>query len=137
MSAAKPVYTGSCFCKTVGFESRGELGSMSNCHCTDCRTSHAAAFATYIDAPRDGFRFTRGESNLTTYQAPSGTKRSFCKTCGTILTCHGEGFFELSAAAIDTPFDRKPEYHGYVRSKAAWYEILDGRPQYSRNKGDA
>lgn len=134
MSAATPTYRGSCLCKAVEFEVQGELGSMSNCHCTDCRKSHAAAFATYIDAPKSGVRFARGEGNLTTYQAASGTKRSFCRTCGTIVTCWGEGFLEISAAAIDTPFDRTIEYHGYVRSRAPWYDILDGKPQYKTTK---
>jgi len=134
MSAATSTSKGSCFCQAVQYEVRGDLGSISNCHCTDCRRSHAAAFATYIDAPREGFKFTKGEKDLTTYQALSGTKRSFCRICGTILLCHGEGFFELSASTLDTPFERRPEWHGYVRSKAPWYDILDGKPQYKTTK---
>ncbi len=134
---AGETYKGSCFCGRVSYEIKGPIGPMSNCYCTDCRKSHAAAFATYIDAPRGGFTFTKGEDQLQTYKAPSGTKRSFCKTCGSIVTCWGDGdtkFLEISASTLDTPTDLKPEYHGYVRSKPSWYDILDKRPQYKTNK---
>jgi hypothetical protein len=133
MSTGKTVHKGSCFCGRVTYEIKGKIGPMSHCHCTDCRKSHAAAFATYIDVPRDGFTFLKGEDQIQTYKAPSGTKRSFCRTCGSILTCWGDGekkFLEISASTLDTPTDLKPVSHGFVRSKASWYDILDRAPQY-------
>ncbi len=132
-------YRGSCLCGRVAFEVRGTLGPMSNCHCTDCRKSHAAAFATYVDVPKGGLIFLKGEDHLQTYKAASGTNRSFCRTCGTIVTCWSDGtpaFMEISASALDTPTDLKPIYHGFVRSKASWFEITDSIPQYRTNKED-
>ncbi|HEU4400883.1 MAG TPA: GFA family protein [Candidatus Polarisedimenticolia bacterium] len=139
MPASTTVHKGSCFCGKVRFEIKGAIGPMSNCHCTDCRKSHAAAFATYIDVPQGALTFKKGEDHLQTYKAESGTKRSFCRTCGTIVTCWGDGdpkFLEISASTLDTPINLKPEYHGYVRSKASWVDIQDGKPQYMKNKGD-
>ncbi len=137
MSTDKTVHKGSCFCGRVTYEIKGKIGPMSHCHCTDCRKSHASAFATYIDVPRGGFMFLRGEEQLQTYKAESGTKRSFCRTCGTIVTCWSDGdpkFLEISASTLDTPTDLKPVYHGFVRSKASWYDITDKVPQYKTNK---
>jgi len=139
MPAGQTTHRGSCLCGRVTFEVKGPIGPMSNCHCTDCRKSHAAAFATYIDVPKDTFTFTKGEEHLQTYKVASGTKRSFCRSCGTIVTCWSDGenkFLEISASALDTPTDLKPVYHGFVRSKASWYDILDKVPQYKTNKSD-
>jgi hypothetical protein len=133
MTAESRTFDGSCFCGKVRYRVAGPLGVMSNCHCTDCRKSHAAAFATYIDAPRKDFAFLQGEDHLATFEAPSGTKRSFCRTCGSIVVCFVDSdpkTIEIAAATLDTPFDKRPEYHIFVRSKVAWYDIQDGRPQH-------
>ena len=132
MTVATPTYEGSCLCGRVRYRVTGALGTMSNCFCTDCRKSHAAAFATYIDVPRKGFQYLQGEDNLGTWKVESGTKRSFCRSCGSIVTCFvdGDDLIEISAATLDTPTDGKPEYHIFVRSKVSWYDILDGKPQH-------
>ncbi len=137
MTAAAKTYEGSCFCGKVRYRYQGALGPMTNCHCTDCRKSHAAAFATYIDAKKQGFAFLQGEEHLQTYKAATGTKRTFCRHCGSIVICHGDAWpdlIEISASTLDTPIDLKPEHHGWVKSKASWYDILDGKPQYPKNK---
>jgi hypothetical protein len=106
---------------------------MSHCHCTDCRKSHAAAFSTYIEAPRSAFQWLQGERDLRTYRAESGTKRSFCLTCGSIVVCFVDSdpkTIEIAASTFDTPIDKRPEYHIFVRSRAAWYDIQDGLPQH-------
>ncbi len=137
MATREEMHEGSCFCRRVRYRIAGPLGSMMNCHCTDCRKSHGAAFATYIDVPWKNFKFLQGEDNLTTFTAETGTKRSFCRTCGTIVTCWSEGdkeTLEISASSLDTPTDKRPEYHIFVRSKASWYDIKDGRPQHTTNR---
>ena len=138
MSTTGQTHRGSCFCGKVRYVVEGSPGVMMNCHCTDCRKSHGAAFATYIEVPWKGFSFVQGESELTTYTAPSGTKRSFCRSCGSIVTCWSEGdtnTLEISASTLDTPTDAKPAYHIYVRSKASSLDILDDRPQHRTSEG--
>jgi hypothetical protein len=123
----------------VRYEVTGCLGLMDTCHCTDCRKSHAAAFVTYIEVRWSDFHFVQGEENLTTHTASSGTKRSFCKTCGSILInwSDSDGIgLGISAGTLDTPIDLKPAYHTFVRSKASWHDILDNLPQYETSKED-
>ena len=132
-SPAEPPHRGSCLCGRVRYEVTGRLGVMDTCHCTDCRKSHAAAFVAYIEVLWRDFRFVQGKENLTTHAASSGTKRSFCSTCGSIvINWSGEDAIGLGipAGTLDTPIDVKPAYHTFVRSKAPWYDILDGLPQY-------
>jgi hypothetical protein len=136
MTVAGNVHSGSCLCGRILYRLKGRIGPMSNCHCTDCRKSHAAAFATYVDAPREAFTFVKGEDHLQTYRAESGTKRSFCRTCGSIVICWNDRdhLVGISASTLDTPTGLKPAYHGFVRSKASWSDILDAAPQYPRSK---
>lgn len=132
------VFEGSCLCGAVRYRVTGPLGTMSHCHCTDCRKSHAAAFSTYIDVDRSVLRFLSGEDRLATYQAASGTQRSFCPTCGSIILCFTDtdpDWVDLAVATLDTPIARRPEYHIFVRSRAPWHDILDDKPQHPAAHG--
>ncbi len=127
------VYEGSCLCGKVRYRVRAPLGAMDNCHCTDCRKSHGAAYATYIDASRSRFEVEDGAETLVTYTAASGTKRSFCRTCGSTLFCWVDAEpenIEIAAATLDTPMTDRPRSHSFVRSKVSWLDIEDGMPQY-------
>ena len=133
MTDAPEVLEGSCLCGRVRYRARAPWGEMDNCHCVDCRKSHGAAFATYIEARRDGFEWTAGAENLSTYIAETGTRRTFCSTCGSNLTCWVDAdadLLELACGTLDTPLPLKPRSHIFVRSKAPWYEILDSAPQF-------
>ena len=135
MTPKGTMYRGSCLCGAVHYQVRGTIGPMANCYCTDCQKSHGAAFASYIDVPRDGFAFLKGANHVHTYKAASDTKRSFCRTCGSIVICWAEAdnYVGISAATLDTPIALTPAYHCFVRSKPSWYEILDSAPQYERS----
>ncbi len=133
MAEIPKVLEGSCLCGRVRYTVEGPLSDISNCHCTDCRKSHGAAFSTYADVPRRHLKFQRGEDLLETYRAESGTKRSFCRICGSTLTCFVDSdpeMVEISAATLDTPIQERPRYHIFVRSKVPWLDITDGKPQH-------
>ncbi len=137
MTAAKQTYEGSCQCGRVRYRLDGPLSNMSNCHCTDCRKNSGAAFVTYVEASKRAFSYVKGGDLVQTYQAESGTKRAFCRQCGSTISCFVEGddLIEIAAATLDTPIDLRPEYHIYVRSKVSWYDIRDGKPQHQTTSG--
>ena len=136
MSEIPEVLEGSCHCGRVRYRARGPWGEMDNCHCVHCRKSHGAAFATYIEARRDRFEWTSGADNLESYTADTGTKRSFCRTCGSTLICwtEADAVLEIAAGTLDTPVSYRPRSHIFVRSKASWFDILDDAPQYRTNR---
>ena len=137
MSGQAEVSEGSCLCGQVRYRVRGPLGVMDNCHCTDCRKSHGAAFATYIEVPWKSLEWTSGKDRLETYTAGTGTKRSFCRTCGSTLLCWVESddkVVEIAAAALDTPITGRPRSHTFVRSKVSWFDILDEAPQFQTTR---
>ena len=125
-------HEGSCLCGRVRYRIEGPVRNMSNCHCTDCRKHSGAAFVTFVEAPKKALAFVAGEDLLTTHQAASGTKRSFCRSCGASLVCFvdTDDLVEINAATLDTPVSLRPEYHIYVRSKVSWFDIQDGTPQH-------
>jgi hypothetical protein len=137
MASATESYEGSCLCGAVRYRVSGPFGEMDNCHCTDCRKSHGAAFATYLEVPWKGLEFLSGREKLETFRAGSGTKRSFCRTCGSTLICWSDDdkeIVEIAAGTLDTPTTRRPRSHIFVRSKVPWYDILDGAPQFQTDR---
>ncbi len=133
MSADDQVLEGSCVCGQVRFRAAGPFGSFSHCHCTDCRKSHGAAFATYLGAGRARLTWLRGAENLSGWTTETGTRREFCSTCGSNILCTVRSEPEnvyIPAAVFDTRLDRKPEYHIFVRSRVPWFDIRDGLPQH-------
>jgi hypothetical protein len=113
---------------------------MGNCHCTDCRKAHGAAFATFVDVPRDRFEYVQGAEELKCHRATSGALRTFCGNCGALLTWERDtepGVIGLAAATLDTPVEGRPEYHIFVRSKVPWFDIQDGMPQHAAYPDDS
>ena len=120
------------------FRVRGPFGSFSHCHCTDCRKTHGAAFATYVGVDRPRFAFLEGESEVGGFTTGTGTRRNFCRHCGSSLTCTVSGepdSIYVAAGALDTTLPRKPEYHIFIRSKVGWLDLHDGLPQHREFPG--
>ncbi len=133
MATTEEVHEGSCCCGRVRFRMQGPFGSFSHCHCTDCRKSHGAAFATYIGVRLARFTFLQGEAEVGSFTTQTGTRRSFCRQCASNLTGTVAGEPDelyVAAATLDTPLRRKPEYHIFIRSKVPWIELRDGLPQH-------
>jgi hypothetical protein len=133
MATADEVHEGSCCCGRVRYRVQGPFGSFTHCHCTDCRKSHGAAFASYAGVERARFAYLRGENEIGDFTTESGTERSFCRHCGSSLTGTVKGepdMIYVAAATLDTPLRQKPEHHIFIRSKVPWIELHDGLPQH-------
>ena len=133
MTTTDEVYEGSCCCGRVRFRAQGPFGTFSHCHCTDCRKSHGAAFATYIGVRLAQFTFLQGEGEVGSFTTQTGTRRSFCRHCGSTLTgtvTSEPDELYVAAGTLDTPLRRKPEYHIFIRSKVPWIDLHDGLPQH-------
>ncbi len=76
---------GSCLCGEIEYEVELIPGKVYNCHCSICRKSHGAAFATLAQAKADTLRFLKGEELLSEYQGRRGI-RAFCSKCGSKMT---------------------------------------------------
>lgn len=133
MTAGGTPKTGRCLCGVVRYAVRGELGPADHCHCSMCRRSHGAPFATFVRIRRSDFELLQGAEALTRHVSSPAVVRSFCSRCGSRL------FFEHGAVPAYvfvtlTSFDGEPgiapTMHIFVGSKAEWETITDGLPQF-------
>jgi len=124
---------GSCLCGRVAYEINGPLTDALNCHCTICRKAHGAAFRSRATVQAKDFAWSRGENHVTWYCSSPGSYRGFCEACGTPLLTRFDqtpDVYGLPLGPLDDDPGIKPAAHCHVASKAPWFDISDGLPQY-------
>lgn len=126
------MHTGRCNCGKVRYEFSGEPTDASFCHCSICRRLTGSAFGAWYEAPGEGFNLQGGE-HLSAYRATERLEIRFCRVCGaTVLATHSswpESRY-IPLGTLDRDAEIVPEYHQFVGSKAAWFEIHDSLRQY-------
>jgi hypothetical protein len=124
---------GSCLCGGVRYEIDGALTGALNCHCSMCRKAHGAAFRSRARVQAADFKWVRGEELVTYYESSPGTRRGFCRVCGTPLLSRfadKPAALGLPLGALDDDPGVKPGFHVFVASKAPWFDITDALPQF-------
>jgi hypothetical protein len=98
-----------------------------------CRKARSAAYPSNLFVEPKGFRWTRGEDLLDTYELP-GAKRFitvFCRVCGSTMPRTGlPEYVVIPAGSLDDDPGIRPEMHIFVGSKADWHEITDDLPRH-------
>ena len=98
-----PPIHGSCLCGGVEFEIAGPLTAPLNCHCSQCRRQHGAAFRSRVRVQAKDFRWLKGEHLVKFYESSRGYQRGFCGECGSpIINRNGPNFLE-AAGGISEP----------------------------------
>jgi hypothetical protein len=131
--------TGSCLCGGIKYEVEEIPGRIYNCHCSQCRKAHGAAFATQSLAIGKTLRILKGEELLKEYTGHGGV-RAFCSNCGSRLmnyTPDKSLYLSVALSSIDSQHVLKPVAHAFVDSKAAWYEPPNDIPSYPGLPDDA
>lgn len=125
--------TGGCLCGGVRYEYLGTIDEVSMCHCSMCRKAQGSAFVAVSPIDSARFSLTAGQALLTEYRAVPHKARVFCSRCGSPLYSARDDLPEikrLRLGTVDTPFTCAQAYHAHVTSKATWFTIGDGLPQY-------
>lgn len=125
--------TGRCLCGAISYEITGPLGKIYNCHCSKCRRWHGSAFRTRASVEASHFFWVSGEEYLSRYQSSENVVKTFCSICGSNLISIYEDkpdFLGLALGGIEQDPGCSPKANIFVGSKAPWYEITDGLPQY-------
>jgi hypothetical protein len=114
---------GKCLCGEIEFTVEEIPGMVLNCHCSKCRTSHGADYATQAFAVRSSLVFSRGQEYLKEYESTGGI-RAFCSNCGSRLmnfAKDGGDYLSIAIACLDETYKGKAVAHCFVGSKAPWH----------------
>jgi hypothetical protein len=121
----------SCLCGAVSYEVTAPFQFIGNCHCSICRKTHGAAFATWGIIDPEHFHWTAGEEFVQAYESSPGRTRCFCKRCGSPLaSAHSGTVGEVVVGTVDGDPGGRPREHIFVGSKAPWHYIADSLPQH-------
>lgn len=125
--------SGSCLCGAVTYEVTAPFQFLGNCHCSMCRKSNGAAFATWGILNPGTFQWTSGEDCVQSYESSPGNTRCFCKRCGsTLASAHSGVVGEVVVGTVDGDPGATPREHIFVGSKAPWHQITDALPQHEK-----
>lgn len=125
-SACPPAITGRCYCGNTTLMSRNPPGSVTYCHCGDCRRvtgAPVAAFAAFNEADVY-FEPNEGKS----VSVNPGVRRSFCESCGTPLTGRYDylpGTVYIAIGLIDQADQFSPQTHAHDANRLPWLTIED------------
>jgi len=123
---------GRCSCGEVSFTLENTLNYAYYCHCSRCRTRTGSAFATIGGASIDKLQVTAGNKSLLIEGECSDGYGARCSRCYAFLfaAVRGRQYVHVSLGVLAGTPSRLPDHHIYVASKAPWYQITDGLPQY-------
>jgi len=123
---------GSCLCGDVAYELAAGGWTLMQCHCSRCRRARSAAHGTNLFAPRERFRWLRGESALRFYKVPEAERyaQAFCTRCGSNMPRDAGAFLVVPAGSLDGDPGIEERKHIFTGSKAPWFSIADGWPQF-------
>lgn len=120
--------TGECLCGQVKFEIEGELANFYQCHCSLCRkaTGSASNTATFVKA--DSFRWIYGQSNISTFQKPTGYRNDFCSVCGSLVPnpLRDTDLVWVPAGLLNEGTASQISIHLHLSSAVSWEAEADG-----------
>ena len=121
-------------CGGVRFEVTEPFEIVTQCHCASCKKLSGGVGTISGRVRTEAVRILEGEDLLRSFQPDEGTSKTFCSNCGSNM--FGAGWptspkTSVRLSTLDSPFDRKPEQHIFVRSAAAWETMPDdGAPRF-------
>lgn len=120
-------HAGQCGCGAVAFALAGEPGSVSLCHCGDCRRAAGAPLVAWAEYPETALTITRGAPK--TRNSSGAAMRSFCPDCGTGLFYRNSeilpGLVEVQLATLDDAAALAPSMQIQMAERLPWMGDLD------------
>ena len=122
---------GKCFCGSVQYSVADAFRYALNCHCSGCRQTTGAAFKPFAGIERDKLALTWGQDSLLIY-GQENAHDAHCRVCGSFLysVVRDGGYVHVGMGTLMDAPSVRPTAHIFVGSKAPWFTITDGLPQY-------
>ncbi len=128
------VIQGSCLCGEVAWEFNGQPERVQNCHCSRCRKARSAAHATNAFFQIQQLTWIRGKELVQSHSL-KGTKyfgQDFCRKCGSPVArvVAATERVVVPCGSLDSVLVSGPIGNIFAATKAEWFEITDGLPQW-------
>ena len=122
---------GRCGCGAVRYEVADAFRYAMNCHCSRCRAATGSAFKAFAGIESDRLEIVEGESTLLVHGTPD-LNDTRCAVCGGLLfsVVRDRAYVHVALGSLVDPPSLRPTKHIFVGSKAPWFEITDGLPQF-------
>lgn len=127
------MYEGSCLCGSITYSVDQELSDFGYCHCRSCQKASGSAHGANAGVDRQHVQIRDPQSLIREFESSPGKYRAFCSRCGSPLYAYLSNtpkLIRIRLGSLDTPFDKKPRGHTFVREKAPWHDIADRLPQF-------
>ena len=126
-------WTGGCLCGDVRYRFEGNPLWRCHCHCSMCRRTTGAGFATWIGFPAGAFSWTQGQPSF--YRSSAEAEIGFCANCGGTLTFHRVNEASAALGSLDHP-GKVPagpdDVHVFAKDQISWLKIDDDLPRHER-----
>ncbi|MBC3767148.1 GFA family protein [Neptunicella marina] len=129
---------GSCLCGSIQYRVNEFEPNIANCHCSMCRKSSGAAFATFAGVKPENFTWLKGESHIKVYESSEVAERGFCEKCGSSLFYKVKGNntgYEIALGTLDEEPNHKPNANIYCSYKAQWPTNSEQLKEYKEGRG--
>lgn len=122
---------GRCLCGAVRYAVGDAFRYALSCHCQKCRRATGSAFKPFGGIESDRLRLTAGSDAVLRF-GDGDAHDVHCGRCGSLLySIVREGqWAHVAYGTLTDPPSLAPTAHIFAGSKAPWYDILDGLPQY-------
>lgn len=127
---------GSCLCGSVRYRLDGAFGTITVCHCPDCRKAQGGP-VTVAPVHSAELQWIAGTEQITEYESSPDKWRAFCSRCGSPLYSRRgsqPGVLRLRMGSIDTPTDAVPAAHIFAENQPAWAQDDPAIPRYPRHE---
>lgn len=124
-------HAGGCYCGAVRYAVAGDFAYALNCHCSNCRRTTGAAFKPFAGIARNGLSITIGADRLLVV-GTAANNDTHCAACGSQLfsVVRDGAFVHVAMGTLAADPGIRPTAHIFVGSKAPWFTITDGLPQF-------
>jgi len=119
---------GTCLCDAVQFEIAGPYPRLYQCHCSLCRKQGGSVSNTALIVAAGKFRWSTGESMISTWTRETGFRSYFCSRCGAPVPnpLRDTGYIWVPSGLLDGTAPLEIAAQLYVDSKAPWDQPPSG-----------
>lgn len=125
--------SGSCLCGAFKYSVEGSFGDVRLCHCSQCRRKSGTAFTANAKIDVSQWSLEGPEDLISEFEHKRGLYNAFCARCGSPLYARSDADrndIRVRLGGFEGDLDVRITGHVWTSSKASWYEIEDGIPQF-------